>query len=469
MSENTNRSENSKTKRKYPFKIEHPTEEHRPETMINAMKDILNADIYKLPLSIYLDTCARCNTCSTTCHVYQTTGKVEDLPAYRSEKVRRIYKKYFSRSGRLFGRLAGAKELSEDDINSLLESAYRCTMCRRCNLECPMGVDNALITRIARVMLSYLNLMPSNFEISVNSQLEGETRNTSAIPRIAFLDTLEFLNEEIEEIVGCDMGFPIDKEGSEILFIAPVSDYMMEAETLMGNAVALNAAGADWTVGTEFYDAINYGLFYSDEKLEQILQCVHAEAKRLKVKKIVVGECGHATKTLKLFTEILCKDSPVEKIESVLEFTAHAIMDGKIKLDPSRVSETVTYHDPCNLGRMGGVLDEPRTILKACTDNFIEMSPTREENYCCGGGGGTVTMDDIYDFRMNVAGKMKADQMRSVGAHYVAAPCANCKKQIRELIDFHKIDSTVVGVHDLVLKALVLDDASQKKSDSDES
>jgi len=393
------------------------------------------------------------------CHVYKSTGDINDLPAYRSEKVRRIYRRYFTRSGKLLKRFAGAPNLQEDDIDALLESVYRCTMCRRCNLECPMGVDNAMLARVGRVMLSYLNLIPSNFEISVDSQLKGETRNTSAIPRAAFVDTVEFLNEEIEELTGRDMGFPLDKIGAEILFIAPASDFMMEADTLMGNAIAMNAAGADWTVGTQYYDAINYGLFYSDAKLAEILKCVHEEAKRLKVKKIVVGECGHATKSLKLFSKIVCPDSPVQSVENILEFTSRAIREGKLKLDPSRVEERVTYHDPCNLGRMGGVMDQPREIIRACAKNFVEMTPTREENYCCGGGGGTVTVSELHDFRMNTAGMMKVNQIRETGAQLVAAPCANCKKQIRELIDFHKLDATVIGVHDLIVKALVLDDA----------
>lgn len=458
---------NDATDGKIPFKIENAIEDNRPERFVKAMGDVLDTDIYKLPLSLYFDTCARCNTCANTCHVYRASGEIEDLPAYRSETIRRIHKRYFTRTGKLLGKLVGAKDLEEEDIDALAKSVYRCTMCRRCNVECPMGIDNALIARIGRVVLSYLNIVPSNFEISVDTQLEGESRNTSAIPRAAFIDTVEFLNEEIEEITGRkDMGFPMDKVGADILFVAPVSDFMMEADTLMGNAIALNAAGASWTVGTEYYDAINYGLFYSDEKLHDILKCLHEEAKRLKVKKIVVGECGHATKTVKIFSDVFFKEDGLES-ESILQFTARAIREGKIKLDLEKgMSESVTYHDPCNLGRMGGVMDEPRDILNASAKNFVEMTPTREENYCCGGGGGTVTISDapVLDFRMNVAGKMKVDQIRETGAKFVAAPCANCKKQLRELIEHHGLDATVIGVHDLLVKALVVEEGATAQS-----
>ena len=448
-------------KRKYPFHIENPIEEGRIEKVLETLKAVMDVDIYKRPLSIYLDTCARCNNCAEGCHVYRATRKPEDLPAYRSELLRRIHKKYFTASGKILGGLVGAKALTEEDIDVLLESVYRCTMCRRCNLECPMGIDNALLARIGRVILASLNLAPANFTASVRSQLEGAGFNTSAIPKAAFIDTLEFLNEEIEEATGRDMGFPMDRIGAEILFVAPVSDFITEAETLMGNAMALHTAGADWTVGTEFYDAINYGLFYSDEYLGKILKKICEEAERLKVKKIIVGECGHATKVLKLFPQIFEPGANFE-VENILQFTARAIREGKIKLDPSKNTKTITYHDPCNLGRMGGVLDEPREIIRAAARNFVEMEPTREANFCCGGGGGSVTVPDIKEFRMNVAGKMKADQIRASGAELVAAPCANCKKQISELIEYHNIPAQVIGVHDLLIEALVLEPAEQK-------
>ena len=145
-----------------------------------------------------------------------------------------------------------------------------------------------------------------------------------------------------------------------------------------------------------------------------------------------------------------------------MTLTESFIKEGRIKLDKSKNPESVTLHDPCNLSRMGGLADSLRFVLTSAAGNFIEMNPTANENYCCGGGGGTVGFEEIYDFRMEVAGKIKADQIKETGAHYLAAPCANCKKQLRELVDFHKIDTEVVGIHDLVAKALVFDKPAEK-------
>jgi Fe-S oxidoreductase len=358
-------------------------------------------------------------------------------------------------AGKIFGRIVGAEDLTEEKVDEMYESFYRCTMCRRCALDCPMGVDNSLITRIGRFCLSAAGMVPKNFQVSVESQLSGPARNTSAIPEKAFIDTLEFLDEEMEEMTGQPVKFPINKEGAEILYLAPVSDYIMEADTLMGCAMTLYAAGAEWTVGTgAASDAINYGVFYDDRVLEDILKQLYEEIKKLKVKKLVMGECGHATKTQKVFSDYFGGSLPFE-ITTIFDLTAGYIRDGRINLDPDKNPEPVTLHDPCNLSRMGGISNAMRSVIKAATSNFVEMEPHGEENYCCGGGGGTVGFEEIYDFRMEIGGLKKVEQLKATGAKFIAAPCANCKKQLRELVDYHKLDMEVVGIHDLIAKAIV--------------
>lgn len=257
-------------------------------------------------------------------------------------------------------------------------------------------------------------------------------------------------------MTGLPIRFPINKKGAEMLYLAPVSDYIMEADTLMGCAMTFYAAGADWTIATgPASDAINYGLFYDDRRLQQILEQLYEAVKALEVKRLVMGECGHATKTQKIFSEYFGGKLPFE-ITTMFDVTAEYIRTGKIRLDPGRNTELVTLHDPCNLSRMGGISETLRFVLKSAVSNFVEMEPHGEENFCCGGGGGTVGFEEIYDFRMEVAGRKKAEQLRQTGARIVAAPCANCKKQLRELIDYHKLEMEVLGIHDLVAKALVL-------------
>jgi Fe-S oxidoreductase len=447
------------------YRASHVPSQGRVKPFLEAFDEAVQHELYRFPLRLYLDTCAKCNNCAAQCHITcDDQSNIDWLPAKRSDLLRKIYRKRFTLSGRLLGRLVGAENLTEDLIDEMYESFYRCTMCRRCALECPMGVDNSLITRVGRVCLSAAGMAPKNFQVSVEAQLRGPARNTSAIPEKAFIDTIEFLNEEMEEMTGLPIRFPMNEKGAEILFVAPVSDYIMEADTLMGIAITFYAAGANWTVATgSGSDSINYGVFYDDRWLKEIWTNLDQVARDLGVSKLVIGECGHATKAQKVFAEYFGGDLPYER-RNVLEVTADYIREGKIRLDPSRNEDPVTLHDPCNLSRMGGLSDTMRFVLKSAVTNFIEMEPHGNENYCCGGGGGTVGFEEIYDFRMEVGGRKKAEQLRATGAKLVAAPCANCKKQLRELVDYHKLDMEVVGIHDLVAKAIILEGATAQAS-----
>jgi Fe-S oxidoreductase len=358
--------------------------------------------------------------------------------------------------GWLRSQMGGNGVLTERLIDELAESVYRCTACRRCTLECPMGVDHGLLTHLARYILSEIGVVPKALQVSVREQLHGKTHNTSAVPVPGLLDNLEFLEEELEEMKGLRVKFPVDKPDVKYVFFPAVSDYLMEADTLMGNAAVLHAAGDgdNWTIGTQFFDGINYGLFYSDRVLEHVIRRLVAEVKRLRGQVILIGECGHAARSAKSYVpQFADGEYPVM---SFLEYTAQAIRDGRISLDPHAVTERVTYHDPCNIARSDWLVDQPRQILKAFVGDFVEMTPRGRLNYCCGGGGGTVSIDETHEYRMKIAGKVKADQIRKTGAQIVATPCANCKKQLRELVDYYELPVQVVGVHDLVLRAIRL-------------
>lgn len=300
-----------------------------------------------------------------------------------------------------------------------------------------------------------IGISPRALVVSTREQLVGQTKNTSAIPVPALLDTIEFLEEEMAETKGVEVKFPVDVEGAKYLFIAPVSDFLMEAESLMGIACVMKATGDSWTIGTKNYDAINYGLFYSDHILEKVLNQMEEEAKRLNVKAILIGECGHASRSAKYFYNQFAKDFPLPVV-NILEYTQAALASGKLKFDTEIIQERVTYHDPCNIARPGWVVEQPREIIRAFIKDFREMTPNRRENICCGGGGGTVSLDEVRSYRTLIGGRRKAEQIEATGAQYVIAPCANCKKQLRELIEDNKLGCELVGLHDLIYKALIL-------------
>ncbi|MCP4198420.1 MAG: (Fe-S)-binding protein [Proteobacteria bacterium] len=442
------------TSKKYSYYIEDRTREvtDRPRKFLQAFAAVLDNSSYGLPLDIYTRLSTKCSRCGAACQLYQYTNDANDIPCHRSELLFRIYRRYFTKSGMLKARLTGGFALTDEYIDHMAEAFYRCTACRRCKLTCPMGVDHGLVTHLARWLLSEIDIVPKALVVATREQLEG-VGNTSAIPPKALKNTCEFLEEEFEDDYNANVKFPIDEEDAEYVFFPAVSDYLLEPDTLMGNAAVMAVTHGSWTIGTGNYDGINYGLFYSDRLMERIVKNVVKEVKRLKGKKVLVGECGHATRSAWFIPTFCGPNAP--PVVNFLQYTYDQFKKGNIPLKDERIEERVTYHDPCNIARSARIVEEPREILKAICKDFVEMTPNRTENYCCGGGGGTVSIDEIREFRTKDLGKRKADQVRATGAKYLVAPCANCKKQLAEVCEDNDLDDVeVVGLHDLLLKVI---------------
>jgi ferredoxin len=274
--------------KQYPFHIEKPVTRNRVERFLEAFAAVLHHSDYKPLLDSSCRSSAKCNRCAVACPVFLATGDSRDIPCYRTSIFLDTYKRYFTIGGWWKSRLAGDFELTEEAIDEMLDQFYRCNACRRCTRECPMGIDHALITHLGRYILSLIGLVPKALQVSVREQLEGATRNTSKIPKAALLNTLEFLSEEMEENLGVKVEFPVDRHNRDFVFFCAVSDYLLEPDTLMGNAAVLYAAGDwdRWTIGTGNYDGINYGLFYSDWHLERIINQLVAEVTRLNGKRL---------------------------------------------------------------------------------------------------------------------------------------------------------------------------------------
>lgn len=442
---------------RYPYYIENPATERRVERFLGSFAAILEYSDYKPLLDSYCTSSAKCNRCAVACPVFLATGDPRDIPCYRTNLLLETYRRYFTIGGWLRSRFSTGFELTEGIIDEMLDGFYRCTACRRCTRECPMGVDHGLITHLGRYILSLIGIVPKALQVSVREQLEGETHNTSKVPKPALLNTLEFLSEELEESLGVKLVFPVDRPNRDFVFFCAVSDYLMEPETLMGNAAVLYAAGDwdRWTIGTGNYDGINYGLFYSDWHLERIIKQLVGEVTRLQGKRILIGECGHASRSAHDFVPVF-GGAEAYPVVNFMEYTLDCVRRGKITLDPSIVTERVTYHDPCNIARAGWIVDQPREILRAFVADFVDMKPAGQDNFCCGGGGGLVSVDEMHEFRMSVGGKVKAEQLRQTGASICIAPCANCKKQLKELVEYYDIPCRVMGLHDLILKAIVI-------------
>ena len=274
------------------------------DMFISGLKKLLSKEnnwTFLQPLLLSLDYCAQCQTCNDACPIYLASGK-NDLyrPTYRSEIFRRLVKKYGKPGGKLWEKLnAGDIDLNWATISRLYELSYRCTLCRRCTQACPMGVDNGLITRELRKLFSQ-ELGWAPIELHRDGTVkELETGATSGMKPAVLKDNLEFIDEDFSEVTGLEVKTVVDKEGADILIIHSAGDILTFPESVVAFTILCNAAGISWTLSSEVggYDGVNYGLFYDDVQLAKIATR-HAEvARKLKVKKIVMGECGHEHKT----------------------------------------------------------------------------------------------------------------------------------------------------------------------------
>jgi Fe-S oxidoreductase len=446
------------------FHVENPITDGRPQRFLEAFAAILKHSNYGAVLDHYIRSSMKCARCTSECFIYQATGDPRDIPCHRSTLILDVYRRHFTLGGRLKGGLLGRGHLTDEMIQEMSESVWNCTACRKCMLECPAGIDHGLVTHLTRTILAEIGIAPRALVVSTREQLEGQTGNTSGFPLPSIIDGLEFLEEEILEEKGVAVKFPLDVEDVDYVFFPAVSDFMMEADTLMGNAVVMHATGAKWTIGTKYHDGINYGLFYSDRLWDRVVSKVDAETRRLHGKNIMIGECGHATRSAKEGIPMFCGGRDALPVINCIEYAYQMYQAGKLKLDPNVVTERVTYHDPCNIARKGQIIEPPRNLLRAFCKNFVEMTPNRTENICCGGGGGTVSIDEIRPYRTLISGKAKAEQIRATGAKYVVAPCANCKKQLREVVEDQGLDCEIVGLHDLLYKAIILEKPAANES-----
>ena len=435
----------------------------RPRRFLEAFAAILKHTNYRLALDHYVRVSAKCSRCTLKCQVFLATGDEKDIPCRRSELLLGVYRRHFTLSGILRGRILGDPGLTDERIQEMAESFYNCTACRRCHFECPVGIDHALITHLGRYILSEIAIVPRALAVSVREQLVGATGNTSAVPVPALRDSLEFLSEEMQEEKHVEIPFPIDQEGAEYLFLPAVSDFLMEADTLMGNAAVLRATRDSWTIGTGYFDGINYGLFYSDHVLEHVLHKIRAEAERLKVRKILIGECGHASRTAKYFYPTYCGGKDALPVENIVEYTHRAWKEGRLKLDPDKITERVTYHDPCNIARPGWIVEQPRELLKAFCKNYVEMTPNRRDNLCCGGGGGRMWQQDL-DSKIKMS-EIRIREAAETGAEIVITACPLCLIMLEDARKTASLEDTlrVMDLNELVVMALGLQSESEEK------
>lgn len=446
------------------------------EIVIEGIRERL--DKYR-SFKVFMDICVRCGACADKCHFYIGSGDPKNMPVLRAELLRSIYRNDFTTAGKILGRLAGARPLTPEVIKEWFFYFYQCTECRRCSVFCPYGIDTAEITMMARELLLLLGIGVNWIQEPVANCYR--TGNHLGIQPHGLKDTLEFFAEDIEEVTGIKIEVPLNKKGAEVLFVTPSGDFLADpgTYTCMGYMALFHEIGLDYTFSTYASEGGNFGLFSSADTMKRLNAKIYAEAKRLGVKWILGGECGHMWRVLHQYMDTMngpadFLEVPVSPITGtrfeharstkavhIMEFTADLIRNGKLELDPSRNdSRRVTFHDSCNPSRALGMFEEPRYVLKSVARNFFEMPPNtiREQTFCCGGGAGLGTEENM-EIRLR-GGLPRGNAVRYVhekhGVNQLAAMCAIDRATLSTVTEFWAPQVKVTGITELVANALVM-------------
>jgi Fe-S oxidoreductase len=431
---------------------------------------------------LFMDICVRCGACADKCHFFIGSGDPKNMPVLRAELIRSVYKNDFTRAGKILGRLAGARPMTLDVLKEWWYYLFQCSECRRCSVFCPYGIDTAEITIIGREILNLLGLNIDWIATPVANCYR--TGNHLGIQPHAFKDMLEFFVDDIEEITGVRVEPSFNRKGAEILFITPSGDVFADpgTYTAMGYMILfhyLRDLGLDITWSTYASEGGNFGFFTSHETMKRLNAKMYYEAKRLGVKWILGGECGHMWRVIHQYMDSMngpadFLEEPVSpitgtrfthakstKMVHIAEFTADLIYHKKLNLDPGRNDNLrVTFHDSCNPARGMGMYDEPRYVLKNVCNNFYEMpsNTIREQTFCCGSGSGLNAGEDM-ELRM-MGGMPRANAVHFAKEKYnvnmLACVCAIDRAALPALMDYYEPDVNVTGLHELVANALIL-------------
>jgi Fe-S oxidoreductase len=421
----------------------------KTETALGILQKQINQ-----PLVAALEVCARCGICTEACHYYQAEPIEAHMPSMRAEELRKVYRSEYDWLSKVFPAWTRSEKLTDEKLAALAEMAFtKCSLCARCTINCPMGVDTPLLMTSIRAMATATGNAPEVLEMLADAAIEKGRDPSSYLS--FFLDSITDMEKELQELTGNPAArIPVQKKGAKILYVA-----LAGAHTILPAAAIFETVHEDWTLS--IYEAANYGVFLGDaSRAKAIAKRIVDEAKELGVQEIVISECGHAYYAMRWTAPNWFGEDFKFKVSSIVEVIADYIQHDRLDLDPSANPEAITYHDSCNLGRKGGVLEEPRIILKAVTTHFRELTPSREEAYCCGGGSGLVANPDVTDLRM-LAGRPKVEQIRRSGANVVVAACENCRLQLGELSSHYGTGFGVTAIADLVVKAMRLPGAQK--------
>jgi Fe-S oxidoreductase len=403
------------------------------EKGINALKEQVDSTV-----ASFFSSCVHCGMCADACLFYTETGRPTSTPISKAEPLRRIWKSEYTLLGRI-GKVFGLTAKVDDELLSKWETRVydNCTLCGRCSMVCPMGIDITLLIRKTREGMAAAGHAPKD--------LIGATKRAVTIgsPMGVKLPALMAQIKHVEKDTG--MSIPLDVVGAEYMLLLSSMEIMNFPEFIEATAKIFDKAGVSWTISTEAFEATNSGIQIgvSDIAAELVQRIVDA-AEKLQVKTVISPECGHAYMAIRWDGPNLIGKPFKFKVRHILE-----VLTGKEE-------QRLTYHDPCQISRRGGVIDQPRNLINMFSDNFVEMPDAGKMNWCCGAGGGVSSNERADKIRLKVF-QRKKDQFDEIKPDAIVSACSNCRIHLEDGLEEYNMDIPLMSLTETLAEHLAED------------
>ncbi len=415
-----------------------------PEQIEKTVREVIDNET-GARLKVYVETCAHCGMCSEACHYYISN---DNNPMFSpAGKVKQTIWEILKHKGKMSpGFIRRASEIASTE----------CNLCRRCAMYCPFGIDIAYMMSVVRRICHKLGVTPQYIQDTAHSH--AATMNQMWVKEDEWIDTLFWQEEEARDEFP-DLRIPMDVEGADVMYSVIGPEPKFRAQLIYQAAAIMHAAGVNWTMPSfPGWDNSDMAMYTGDAELMGRLKKCHFEAAaRLKVKRIVMGECGHAFRSV--YDQgnrwLGWKMPPIPMVHA-LEFYHELFRQGKIKL-AKKYEKPVTLHDPCNVMRGRGLHEMAREVVREVCENFVEMHPNREHNFCCCAGGGVINCGPPYKTKRVVSNRVKADQINETkkhGVEVVIAPCHNCHGGLEDIIHYYHLGTELKFLGDIIYECM---------------